>query len=71
MLPYMGVTLLQTSLGAKRSAQDIWSLYKRRWSIETLFDYFKNGQGAVALGQQDYCHKQGLAFILLVSALIM
>ena len=71
MLPYMGVTLLQTSLGAKRSAQDIWALYKRRWSIETLFDYFKNGQGAVALGQQDYCHKQGLAFILLVSALIM
>ncbi|RRF98840.1 MAG: hypothetical protein DUD39_07545 [Coriobacteriaceae bacterium] len=30
MLPYMGVTLLQTSLGAGRSAQDIWSLYKRR-----------------------------------------
>ena len=43
MLPYMGVSVLQTSLGAKRSAQDIWALYKRRWSIETLFDYFKNG----------------------------
>ena len=56
MLPYMGVTLLQASLGAGRSAQDIWSLYKRRWSIETLFDY---------------CREQGLAFILLVSALIM
>ena len=49
MLPYMGVSVLQTSLGAKRSAQDIWALYKRCWSIETLFDYFKNGQGAVAL----------------------
>jgi len=54
-----------------RTAQDIWSLYKRRWSIETLFDYFKNGQGAVALGHQDYCREQGLAFVLLVSALIM
>jgi len=56
MLPYMGVTLLQASLGAGRPAQDIWALYKRRWSIETLFDY---------------CHKQGLTFVLLVSALIM
>lgn len=71
MLPYMGVTVLQTSLGGGRSAQEIWSLYKRRWSIETFFDYFKNGQGAVALGQQDYCREQGLAFVLLVSALIM
>ena len=71
MLPYMGVTVLQTSLGSGRSAQEIWSLYKRRWSIETFFDYFKNGQCAVALGQQDYCREQGLAFVLLVSALIM
>ena len=30
MLLYMGVTLLQASLGAGRPAQDIWALYKRR-----------------------------------------
>ena len=65
----MAVTVLQTSLKAQ-SAEEVYALYKRRWEVETYFDYFKNGQDAHTLCVQDYHQAQGLAFVLLVSGLI-
>lgn len=71
LAPLMGVTVLQTSLPADdRDAESVYGLYKRRWSVETYFDYFKNGQDARTLCQQDFHKVQGLAFVMLVSGLI-
>ncbi len=71
LAPLMGVTVLQTSLPAgDRDAEAVYGLYKRRWSVETYFDYFKNGQDARGLCQQDFHRVQGLAFVMLVSGLI-
>ena len=36
----------------------------------TFYDYFKNRLGCKSLGQQDYYKTQGLAFLMLVEALI-
>ena len=67
--PLMAVSVLQTSL-EDESAEDVYGLYKRRWAVETYFDYFKNGQDAHTLCVQDYHQAQGLAFVLLVSGLV-
>lgn len=67
----MGVYVLETSLPQEDcDAESVFALYKRRWSIETYFDYFKNGQDGHALCQQDYYRQQGLAFVMLVAGLI-
>ena len=66
---YMGVTVLQTSL-TEACAQEVYILYKKRWTIETFYNYFKNKAGYNALYSEDYYKTQGLAFIMLVSALI-
>jgi IS4 transposase len=34
----MGVIVLQTSISDK-SPQEIYTLYKKRWQIETFYDY--------------------------------
>lgn len=65
----MGVIVLQTSR-TDISAQEIYGTYKRRWSIETFFDYLKNGVGLTSPGVQDYYKAQGLAFVMLVTALV-
>ena len=64
----MGVTVLQTSL--EEGAEEVFALYKKRWSVETYFDYFKNGQDSHTLCMRDYHMMQGLAFVLLVSGLV-
>ncbi|WP_165046365.1 transposase [Adlercreutzia sp. ZJ138] len=65
----MAVTVLETSL-ADTPADEVYSIYKKRWAVETYFDYFKNGQDAHTLCLQDYHMAQGLAFVLLVSGII-
>jgi hypothetical protein len=65
----MGVTVLQTSLEEK-TPEEIYSLYKKRWKIETFYNYFKNKANYASLHAEDYYKTQGLAFIMLVSALI-
>ena len=66
---YMGVTVLQTSLDDE-TAQEVYELYKKRWTIETFYQYFKNKAGYNSLYTEDYYKTQGLAFIMLVAALI-
>ena len=67
---FMGVIVLQTSIMTK-TPQEIYEIYKKRWTIETYFKYFKNKADCNSLYQQDYYKTQGLAFIMLVSALIL
>ena len=65
----LGVTVLQTNLFEK-TPQEIYELYKKRWKIETYFNYFKNSADYSALHLPDYYKTQGLAFIMLIEALI-
>ena len=67
--PLMGVIVLQTNLTDK-SPKEIHTLYKKRWSIETYYNYFKNQAGYSELHVEDYYKMQGLAFIMLVAGLI-
>jgi hypothetical protein len=65
----MGVIVLETSR-FDMSCQEIYETYKKRWSIETFFDYLKNGAGFTSPGVHDYYKAQGLAFVMLVTALV-
>ncbi len=65
----MGVIVLQTSR-EDMSAQEVYEAYKRRWSVETFFDWLKNGAGFTSPGAHDYCMAQGWAFVMLVTALV-
>lgn len=67
---FMGVIVLQTSI-IDKTPKEIYELYKKRWVIETYYNYFKNKADYSSLYQQDYYKTQGLAFIMLVSALIL
>ena len=64
-----GVIVLQTNLTDK-TEREIYELYKKRWSIETYYDYFKNSANYKSLYMMDYYKTQGLSFIMLVSSLI-
>ena len=66
---FMGVVVLQTSLNENKP-QEIYELYKNRWGIETFYNYLKNQAGYNSLHLDNYYKTQGLAFIMLVSALI-
>lgn len=65
----MGVIVLQTSR-EDMTAREVYEAYKRRWSVETFFDWLKNSAGFSSPGAQDYCRAQGLAFVMLVTALV-
>ncbi len=66
---FFGVIVLQTNLTDK-SASEIYELYKKRWTIETFFNYFKNRVNINALGLSDYYVTQGMSFIMLIVGLV-
>ena len=66
---FMGVTVLQTSIEDK-TPEEIYTLFKERWTIETFYNYFKNKAGYAAIHEEDYYKTQGLSFIMLISSLI-
>lgn len=66
---YMGVIVLQTSL-EDETPENVYTLYKKRWTIETYFNYFKNKAGYNSLHAENYYKTQGLAFIMLIAGLI-
>lgn len=59
-----GVYVLRTS--SKLRAQDVFEAYKRRWGIETLYQYVKNVGGFESLKVEDWYKEQGMAFVMLV-----
>ena len=68
-----GIPLLSRSMRVGiliKSALRTFYSRSKRWSIETFYNHFKNKANYNSLYQQDYYKMQGLAFIMLVSALI-
>ena len=59
-----GVYVLQSN--ATLSAEEVFSRYKKRWGIETLYQYLKNNADFNDLMIQDYYKEQGFAFIMLI-----
>lgn len=50
--------------------EEIYTNYKKRWNIETYYNYLKNHFDFEALHVQNYYVEQGLSFIILVSSYI-
>ena len=65
---YFGVYVLQSN--AAFSAEEVFTGYKKRWGIETLYQYLKNKGNFNDLMIQDYYKEQGFAFIMLVTGQI-
>ena len=65
---FFGTVVLQTNL--EKSPEEIYRFYKRRWLIETFYDYYKNRLDVNALHLPDYYQTQGLSFVMLVTSLI-
>ena len=65
---WWGVYYLETT--SSGSASEVYSDYKRRWSIETYNNYIKNDVDFNDLKLQDYYVAHGFDFIMLVTGLI-
>lgn len=63
-----GVYVLQSN--AAISAEEVFGSYKKRWGIETFYQYLKNKGDFNDLMVQDYYKEQGLAFIMLITGQI-
>lgn len=63
-----GVYVLQSN--SAMSVEQVFSSYKKRWGIETLYQYIKNKGDLNDLMVQDYYKEQGLSFIMLVTGQI-
>lgn len=63
-----GVYVLQSN--AAKTPEEIFSGYKKRWGIETFYQYLKNIGDFNDLKIQDYCKEQGLSFIMLITGQI-
>ena len=61
---YFGMIVLETNLS--KSAEEIFNYYKKRWKIETFFNFFKNKINFESLNESDYYQMQGLSFICLL-----
>ena len=65
---FFGIIVLETNLG--KGADEIYRLYKKRWKIETFYNYFKNKIDISSLELNDYYKTQGLSFIMLITSQI-
>ena len=65
---FFGVYVFQTN--SKKSAKEVFEAYKKRWSIETFYQYLKNRADFNDLMLQDYYKEQGFAFIMLIAGQI-
>ena len=63
-----GVYVLQSN--SAKSAQEVFGGYKKRWGIETLYQYLKNKADFNDLMIQDYYKEQGFAFLMLITGQI-
>ena len=60
--------VLQSNSGLP--AEQIFAGYKKRWGIETFYQYLKNKGDFNDLMVQDYYKEQGLSFIMLIAGQI-
>ena len=63
-----GVYVLQSN--SAKSAEEVFAGYKKRWGIETFYQYLKNSADFNDLMIQDYYSEQGLSFIMLITGQI-
>lgn len=66
---YMGVIVLQTN-SEDKEPEEIYTLCKKHWNIEIVYNYFKNKVGYVSPHEKDYYKTQGLAFIMLLHSML-
>ena len=64
-----GVILLRTN-DQEMTPEQCYLSYKKRWRIETNYNYVRNGVDFNALHASDYYVTQGISFILIVEGLI-
>ena len=64
----LGVYVFQSN--AALSPEVIFDSYKKRWNIETLYQYLKNKGDFNDLMIQDYYKEQGMSFIMLIAGQI-
>ena len=65
---FFGVYVLQSN--SAMSAEQIFASYKKRWGIETFYQYLKNKGDFKDLMIQDYFKEQGFSFIMLIAGQI-
>ena len=65
---FFGVYVLQTN--SKKKAEAVFTDYKKRWGIETFYQYLKNRADFNNLMMQDYYKEQGFSFIMLITGQI-
>ena len=71
LVKYKQFPLTESDYQLTNSPQIKWIItYKKRWTIETFYNYFKNKADFNTLYEGDYYKTQGLAFIMLVVGLI-
>ena len=63
-----GVYVLHSN--SAKSAEEVFTGYKKRWGIETFYQYLKNSADFNDLMIQDYYKEQGLSFIMLITGQI-
>ena len=63
-----GVYVLQSN--AAKTAEEVFAGYKKRWGIETFYQYLKNVGDFNDLKIQDYYKEQGLSFVMLITGQI-
>ena len=68
MKEFFGVYVLQTN--CSKTPKEVFEAYKKRWGIETFYQYIKNRGDFNDLKFQDYYDEQGFAFIMLVTGQI-
>lgn len=64
-----GVILLRTN-DQEKTPEQCYLSYKKRWRIETNYNYVRNGVDFNALHSSDYYVTQGISFVLMVEGLI-
>ena len=57
-----GVIVLRTN-DPKPTPEDVYVEYKERWSLETYYNYVKNGLDLNGLHTQDFYSQQGIGFL--------
>ena len=54
----------------KQSAAEIFNNYKKRWTIETFYQFLKNSADFNDLKIEDYYKEKGFSFIMLITGQI-
>ncbi len=66
LAPKFGLIILRTNMsGATSPASTVYYNYKKRWTIETHYNFVENIIKFCGLQSSDYCTMQGLSFLMI------